>query len=194
MHRLGNISKKAVGVTIAVLFGFLSSCSKAEAPGTAAIVDGRVISSEAVETALANFKAQAAAQGQSVGDDSSLRETVLDSLIRQAVILNAADSFGIAPSQNRVDEEMAKIRERFPSEEAFSETLAQQGYTIESLRIELGGNLKTSALIEEKVLSGIIIPEDDIASFSVRGPFWSSSRIVPGPSGSRICRLSQVCR
>jgi len=165
MYRFGNISKKALGVSVAVLFGFLSSCSKPEEPGAAAIVDGTVITSDEVETALTILRARSTAQGQSVDEDSSLRETVLDSLIRQAVMLNAADFFGIAPSRTRVDEELAKIRERFPSEEAFRETLAQQGYTVESLRNELEGNLKISTLIEEKVLSDVVIPEDDIAAF-----------------------------
>lgn len=143
----------------------VSGCAQNDAG--AAIVDGTVISSVKLDNAVETMRAQYAAQGQSITDEqlSSFRVSVLDSLIRQTAMLNKADQLGIEAVSAKLDEEILKIRDRFPSEEQYEQTLELQGYTEESLRAEVEENLIISALIDSEVLGAIEIAESDISEF-----------------------------
>ena len=148
-----------------LLIAAVAGCAQDDAG--AAIVDGTVITNMELDSAVETMRSQYAAQGQSITDEqlSTFRMSVLDSMIRQTAMLNEANKMGIAADSAELDVEISKIRERFPSEEQYEQTLELQGYTVESLRKEVGDNLIISALIESEVLGAIEVSEDDIAGF-----------------------------
>lgn len=154
-------------ITTALLVLLIASCSGNGDETAVATVDGTVISQDALNEATEAYRNQAAAQGQTIPESqlASIRSQILESLIQKTVLLNAAEEAGIEADTANVDEEIAKIRERFPSEEQYEAALESQGFTDESLRKEVADDLTINALLDQEVLDTIEIPEDEIVSF-----------------------------
>ncbi len=97
---------------------------------------------------------------------AALRKMRLDYLINQQLIFQEGKKAGLVPQDAEIDAEFMKIKQRFPSQEAFEQILKQQGLTEEKLR-----GLISRGLTVQKVLAVKIEPtvkpviDKDIADF-----------------------------
>ncbi len=166
MHT-GKRSRSSLILPTALLVVAISGCSAQGSDKAAASVDGTIITVGRLDEAVSLFQRQFAAQGQTIPEEqlASFRSSVLDSLVRKTALLNAAEAAGIAADAEEVDGEMEKIRNRFSSEEEYTQSLDEQGYSVDGLRQQIEEDLTISALIDAKVLNAIEIPEDEIVSF-----------------------------
>lgn len=97
-------------------------------------------------------------------DQSDLEIIILDQLIEDVLVEQGAKEEGVKVSENDIQEEIAKLKKRFPSNEEFHRTIAQQGMTLEDLKKTIRKQLLVAGL--EKILMGrIAVSDEEIRSF-----------------------------
>ena len=89
----------------------------------------------------------------------------LDRLIEQKLLQNEVKKRGIGVTQEKVEQGLATIKERFPSEEEFQLALQAQGLTEEDFRKKIAEEIAVMALIEREVSDRIQIKNKEIEAF-----------------------------
>ncbi|MGC9399009.1 MAG: peptidylprolyl isomerase [Anaerolineae bacterium] len=122
----------------------------------AAVVNGEPITMAAFEQQMANYEASMNATGENPASpegEASLaqaREAVLNWMIEQVLIVQAASQRGIEVTDEDVD---AVIQDLIADigQEAFEERLAREGMTLDEMRAQLRVQLLASRMAEEVV-------------------------------------------
>lgn len=122
----------------------------------AARVRGTTITVNDVTHALEEFESSAQyEQLVQQGDAAALRRTYeqnfLAQEIRRRVLGPEAEERGIEVTEPDIEERIEQIKADFPSESAFEEALAQQGYDMETLR-----DLVRDSIVEEQLRAAVV--------------------------------------
>jgi peptidyl-prolyl cis-trans isomerase C len=80
-----------------------------------------------------------------------LRKKVLDYLIDQELIVQEGKKAGLEPQQEQIDTEFGKIKNRFPSQDAFEQVMKKQNMTEERLREIIGCAFIVKNVLEVKI-------------------------------------------
>lgn len=107
-----------------------------------ATVNGEEITRPQFESEFARRQAQSSA-----ADLNALAATVMDTLIEQALIRQAAAELGLAIPQEEIDAEVAGNREMIGGEDAWQSWLATNGYTEEEYRTDILPNSLLTPLV-----------------------------------------------
>jgi hypothetical protein len=100
---------------------------------------------------------------QTTGPD--VTRVVLSQLIDRSLMLAEVDRYAPPePAAEAVDRELAAVRGRFASDEAFREALARFGVDESHLRQTLRANLRLRAYVEQR-FSGVPPSDEDIAGY-----------------------------
>lgn len=91
---------------------------------------------------------------------AELSKLVLDQLIDQRLILQAARKRGVQVSETAVSAEIDRIRKNFGTEEEFQQALAQRNLTMEDVRRLLRVNLTVRALLP--LVAKVEVPEAEV--------------------------------
>jgi foldase protein PrsA len=86
---------------------------------------------------------------------------VLEGLITQAVIRQAAAAQGLNPSKSDVDAELELVRQQFPDAASFQAALQQSGMTEEDLR----ENIFTSLALENLATQGVSASNEEVEDY-----------------------------
>ncbi len=76
---------------------------------------------------------------------------LLNILIRERILQQAADEAGVDVSTQRVEQELASVRGSFESEEQFARALEQSGHSISSLKRDIRLELTLHELVADQV-------------------------------------------
>ena len=136
-------------------------------PDAVALVNGVPIPRERFEQEEARATQRFASQGQPVPEQMTqlIQERVLDYLIGEELLYQECVKQGIATPDERVEEEIAKAKERFGSEEKFQEALAQMNVTEDTLRANIKRGLTIQQLVQKEVLDKIEVTDEEIKTF-----------------------------
>jgi FKBP-type peptidyl-prolyl cis-trans isomerase (trigger factor) len=130
-----------------------------------ATVNGEEITREQFETIKAQVAAQ---QGFDVNtlDEATLAQLdteILESLISQALLRQAALDTGVTVPAEDIDAQVATVEQQFESIDAYQAALAAEGLTDESLRSQIERDLRTQAYLEQELqLSTITATEEEV--------------------------------
>jgi parvulin-like peptidyl-prolyl isomerase len=113
-----------------------------------ATVNGVPISQETYSRELARFEAGRVALGFEVSDEAAYRQQVLDLLIENELIRQAAAERGINISDEQIDAEVAAVVEEF-GQEYFDSWLQTNYYTLDEFREETRLGLITDQLMPQ---------------------------------------------
>jgi len=80
-----------------------------------------------------------------------LRKKVLDDLISQELAVQEGKKAGLEPQQEQIDTEFGKIKNRFPSQDAFEQVMKKQNMTEERLREIIGRAFIVKNVLEAKI-------------------------------------------
>ena len=72
---------------------------------------------------------------------AALKKDVLEGLIEREVLYQESQKAGIKISDQKVDDQMAGIKKRFPNEEEFKKALASMNLTEEEVRSKSSADL-----------------------------------------------------
>jgi len=91
------------------------------------------------------------------------KETVLDYIINETILLENAADLGVTASEEQVDQEIKQIKKDFESEEEFKEYIESQGLTEEYLRNNIRKTMILNNLSQELTKS-VTVPEEELKS------------------------------
>ena len=135
----------------------------------AAVVDGTKITTGEVEAGVDTFAETAeferlTAQGDPDAIKRQFEQAYLSRLIRRMVFQPLAEDFGVEVTEDEVQERLDEIKADFPDEEAFQQTLQEQGLTLPQLE-DLVRDNELEAKIRAEVTADAGPTDDELQSF-----------------------------
>ena len=135
---------------------------------------------------LAKMLGEQQFRGKKIDDQTmtQLRYAVIDNLVGQELIKLEAKKMGIKVSKGKVDSLTTLFKAQFPSEDAFQKELKKSNTTMAQFREKLEDQLKSEAILEQKV------PYPKDPTEKQKEAFWelnkSKVQINDSISGARI--------
>jgi peptidyl-prolyl cis-trans isomerase C len=133
-------------------------------PAVVAKVNGEDIQKWEVEAALK--QAEAAAGGPVPADkrDAVLR-SILDEIVTYHLLAQEARGRKMDVSETDVDAEMLKVRQEFPTEDAYKQALLLQGVTVEQLRDVTRRAMQAKKIVDAEVTTKIAVQDGEVDTF-----------------------------
>ena len=168
-RRLSQITAMLV---IFLIFLPAMAADKAPAGDKAAVVNGVVITRAQYDKEIEVHLQRVARQGRQMSEEqlTKLKKDILDGLIEREVLYQESQKAGIKVSDEKVNEQLAGIQKRFPSEEEFKKALASMNLTEDEVRTQIQRGLAIRELIEQKVASKIVISDEDTKAYYDKNP------------------------
>jgi peptidyl-prolyl cis-trans isomerase C len=141
----------------------------AQLPDVVARVNGETIDKTEFEKAIKNVEGRA---GQPVPADQRDRvyRGVLDQLIAYRLLMQETKTRKIEIPDTEVDARLAQIKQQFPSEDVFKQTLAQRNMTVEQLREDAKGDMRVAKMLEGEVNAAVAVQPQDVSAFYQQNP------------------------
>jgi peptidyl-prolyl cis-trans isomerase C len=136
----------------------------AQLPEVVARVNGETIGKADFEKAIKNIEGRA---GQPVPADQRDRvyRGVLDQLIAYRLLTQETTARKIDVPETEVDARLAQIKQQFPSEKEFAETLQKQQMTEAQLREDAKRDMRVTKMLEGEVNSAVSVQPQDVTAF-----------------------------
>jgi peptidyl-prolyl cis-trans isomerase C len=134
---------------------------------TAAVVNGVVITKKALTFETQRFVEQMARQGQVPNEEMmpEVRENVLNRMIEEELLYQDSQAKTIKVPEERVEKELASIKERFPSEKEYQDALAGIEMTEDALALKITRGVAIEELIKRHVIPEIAVSEEESRAF-----------------------------
>lgn len=108
------------------------------------------------------------ADGEVSPDDSEFRNTALERLIEDTLIICKAKQDGIEISPSRVEDKLNKMIASYPSREDFERSLIEKGLTTDLLRKKIEDQYRLRDIVDKYVKSRISISPKEISDYYLR--------------------------
>jgi peptidyl-prolyl cis-trans isomerase SurA len=154
----------ACGLALAAGCLFLSaSCNRAVSPDVAATVNGRSITYQDLDRAIA---AQYPNASMKASDDQTiqLRLEVLRTLIDSEILLQRAEKQGLLASDSEVDAKFNELKAPYTQED-FQRLLTQRKMNVNQLKAQIRRDLSVQKLFNKEIGSQISISDADVTAF-----------------------------
>jgi peptidyl-prolyl cis-trans isomerase C len=142
------------------------------AGGKVAVINGVVITQAHFDKELKVHLERVSRQGQQISEEqrAALKKDVLDGLIEREILYQESQKAGIKIDDQKVDDQMAGIKKRFPNEEEFKKAMASMGLTEEEVRTQIRRGLAIRGLIDQKVANSIVITDEETKAYYDENP------------------------
>ncbi|OGQ86606.1 MAG: hypothetical protein A2512_11080 [Deltaproteobacteria bacterium RIFOXYD12_FULL_56_24] len=156
----------ALGVTVIFAASVWAKTEK-KADEVAALVNGQPIAASAVQGEIKGIVARFQEQGRkpSEAEMASLRETVLDKMIKLELLSQHSKKAGIVVSSTEIENELKGYKKGFADDKAFAKALSEAGITEAFLRKQIGKNLGIKKLIDTKFKGKAQVTEQEAKDF-----------------------------
>jgi peptidyl-prolyl cis-trans isomerase C len=141
----------------------------AELPDVVARVNDVAISRADFERAVQNLEGSAGGPVPATERDRVFRR-VLDDLIGYRLLAQETDRRKVTVSDADVDSQLEKIRQQFPTPDAFTRTLAQQQLTLDELRENTRQRLEIEKLLAEEIGKKVSVTDEQVQAFYKENP------------------------
>lgn len=147
---------RVLALALALLLSLvLAACSP---PADAvALVNGEPITRDELDSQMDEMKEFYEMQGIDLDSEegeemrAEMEEQLLEDLISQQLVLQAAEAGGFAAEDEEVDAEVQTVKDQFETEEEFTEALAEQDLTEEDFRGQVEEQLVIRAYFEAEM-------------------------------------------
>jgi len=145
---------------------------KPAAAGKVAVVNGVVITKAEYDKELNVHLQRISRQGQQVSDENmaELKNDILEGLIEREVLYQESQKAGIKISDQKVDEQLAGIKKRFPNEDEFKKALAAMNLTEAEVREQIQRGLAIRELIDQNVANKVVISDEETKAYYTGNP------------------------
>ena len=133
-------------------------------PAVVATVNGENIQKWEVDTALKQAEGTAGGPVPAEKRDAVLR-SILDELVTYHLLAQEAHTRKMDVPDTDVDAEMLRIRQGFPTEDAYKQALLLQGVTVDQLRDVTRRGLQARKLVDAEVTTKIAVQDADVDVF-----------------------------
>jgi peptidyl-prolyl cis-trans isomerase C len=171
MHfdRSGWIPAAAAALMFCFLPGPVSAQDEAKPPAedVVVVVNGEIISKGQVDRELTGYQQKMIQSGRSLTPETlvGVREQIIESLVDRALLHQASVEEGISVSDEVIQKEWEKIRQRFTSEEAFQTVLNRMGMTEQDVREEIQRGAAVQKLIRERFGKSAEVSEEEARTY-----------------------------
>jgi hypothetical protein len=134
---------------------------------TVAVVNEEEIKGEAYNSLLSDSQMSYQSMGQDPTSEeiaAQLKESTIDSLIGQTLLLQQAEEKGYEADDEEIQQEIATLKEGYEDEAQFEEVLKSSGLTLEELEAEVAKNIQYTAYIENE-LTVEEVKEEDVKAY-----------------------------
>lgn len=132
-----------------------------------ALVNGSEITREAFNREMDRVQRQImASNGQlDAAGMPALQKRVLDSMIGRELLFQESKKKGIKVEEKEINGQVATIKSRYPSEEAFKSVLSQNGIDEASLKSEIGKMMTIKKFVEEEFKEKSKVTDEEVKAF-----------------------------
>ena len=155
-------------IIICILFAFTATAQeKTTADSKAAEINGTVITKEQFEKELKIHLDRISSQGQQLSDTqiASLKRDILEGLIERELLYQASQKAGIKIDDQEVNQQLADIKKRFPSEADFNTALGKMNLTEDEVKSQISRGLAIRKLIDQQIISKIVITDAETKAY-----------------------------
>ncbi len=139
-----------------------------EAPkGNIAVVNGAAILWEDFDREIIGVQEQAASRGEKIDDArmSEIKKKVLEKLIDGELLYQESQKMGIKVEDSAVDEQYAKLKDQYPSDEGFNKELAKVKLTEASLKNQIKQVMVIQQFIDKEFVQKITVSDEELKAF-----------------------------
>jgi len=156
----------ALGATIVFAVSVWAKSEK-KADEIAALVNGQPIAASAVQGEIKGVVARFQEQGRkpSEAEMASLRETVLDKMIKLELLSQESKKAGVVVSSTEIENELKKYKKGFADDKAFAKALGEAGIIEAFLRKQIGKNLGIQKFIDTRFKAKAQVTEQEAKDF-----------------------------
>ncbi|MDP2756693.1 MAG: peptidylprolyl isomerase [Desulfurivibrionaceae bacterium] len=156
----------ALGATVIFATSVWSKPEK-KAGEVAALVNGEPIVAAAVQGEIKGILGRFQEQGRKPSETemASLRESVLDKMVKLELLSQESKKAGIAVNTTDIDNELKGYKKGFADDKAFAKALGETGITEAELRKQIGKNLAIQKFIDTKFKGKVQVTEQDAKDF-----------------------------
>lgn len=135
-------------------------------------VNGEPITQAALDKEMTRYQAQASLPDQATdaGKMEAVRKKVLNGMVDRVLLLQESSRLGVSVSEEQLEGEMKRFKERFSSPEQFETILAHMKLTEADLRAEYRKRMVIRSLIEREVTPKVQVSEGEIQTFYDQNP------------------------
>jgi peptidyl-prolyl cis-trans isomerase C len=169
--RLAQIAAIFIGILV-----FLPAMAAEEKPADTdkkiAVINGVVISQEQFNKELTIHLDRISRQGRQVSDAqmAELKKDVLQGLIERELLYQESRKAGIKITDQTLDEQLAAIKKRFPSEEEYKKALSAMNLTEDEVKTQIARGLAIRELINQKIMSKITVSDEETKAYYDANP------------------------
>jgi peptidyl-prolyl cis-trans isomerase C len=137
-----------------------------------AVVNGSGIYKDDLDREINLARQRLLSSGKSLSDSelAELRKGVLENLIDQELLYQQSQKRGIKLDDAAVQAQLTKIKERFPTEEAFKSTMRKMGLSESIIEFQLERGMAIKKLIETEFAEEATVSEKEAKSYYDRHP------------------------
>ena len=137
-----------------------------------AVVNGTVITRTAYDEELKRYEKQLAMSGKPADPAQlgSAKERVLEGLVDRELLKQEAQKQGIKADDRELEEQIALLKKRFPSEAEFTKALSAMNLTEAQLRTQYKTDLIIKKLIDQQIATKVTVSDADTKAFYDANP------------------------
>lgn len=161
--------RKLKNITLLALFLIYPLCAEAQVVNkVVAVVNDEVVTQQDVDQLLAVLYAQ---QVQAYSGDEllekmeGLKKDILKQIIEDKLILSRAKELNVKVLDEDIDDKLEFIKDSFPSEDAFYETLQTQGITVANLKGRYRDQIMMKKIVNFEIKSKVSVLPSEIAGY-----------------------------
>ena len=163
-----------LAAVFALILVFLPAMAqeKQSSEKNAALVNGVAISMEQYTKELNVQLARVSQQGQQISDDqmAAMKKNILDSLIEREVLYQQSQKVGIQVSDQKVDDQLAGIKKRFPNETEYKNALSKMNLSEDEVKVQIKRGLSIRDLIDQQITSKVVINVEESKAYYDKNP------------------------
>jgi peptidyl-prolyl cis-trans isomerase C len=166
----------ACGLAGTFVFAQTPPAAPANPDEAVAKVNDKAITRRQLGEVMANDLRMLAQRGTQLTPDQQLgyERQVLGKLIEQELLIQAAGKTQVADADQKVEEQIARIKASFPDPKMFDDQLQKMGRSIEQVRKDVRQMLAVQAFVETEFASKVKIADDQIKAFYDEHPDYFS--------------------
>lgn len=153
--------------------------------GTAATVNGVVISEEQVTETIEAVRAQSGLEDTDAWGEflvannmtpASVRDQIIDSYVKKELVKQGAAELGVSVDSAEVDTYVSSMKANFDNDEAWEKALESAGFTEESYRESIEESLLTQAVGKHFEEEADVTDEDVVESAKTYAPYYDGAK------------------
>jgi peptidyl-prolyl cis-trans isomerase C len=155
----------AIGLTLIV--GPAMALEKQSSDEKVAVVNGTVITRESFDREMGRVRQQLARSGRPMtrAQLSGVEKRVLENLINNELLFQETERKGIKVEEQAVNEQLAKIKKRFPSEVAYKSTISKMNLSEADVKTQIEKGLSIQQLVKQEFSQKVNVTDKETKTY-----------------------------